>query len=177
MVFFFLSRPPVPPVWPRSRAPLRLSRLRRVFDSRKCKINFIFPQALKVRVSPPHAYASVLRIFLAWPRLPDWHTLLCSCLQIPISVKNVSRLQSQTGNRNLPASFLSFLFLLVCFFCFFLAINSTFARFVPKPSSLCLAAYQHTCIHECAEEGASAGMNRWIDRGRGGGRDTNSPLS
>lgn len=139
---------------------------------------FFLPHTLKVRVTPPHAYASVLRIFLAWPRLPDWHTLPRSCLQIPISVKNVSRLPSQTVAVALcPPPFLSFLFLLAFYFFVFLPINSTLARFVPKPPSLCLAAYQHTCIHECAEEGASAGMNRWIDRGRGGGRDTNSPLS
>lgn len=139
--FFFFSRPPVPPVWPRSHAPHRLSRLRRVFDTRKCKINFIFPQAEGARIAAACICISTAYFpgMAAPPRLA--HTSLLVSPDSHQCKKCITASVADCGNRNLPASLLSSLFLLG----FFLAINSTFARFVPKPSSLfgCISAHLH----------------------------------
>lgn len=113
--FFPLSRPPVPPVWPRSHAPLRLSRLRRVFDSRKCKINFIFPQAEGARIAAACICISTAYFpgMAAPPRLA--HTSLLVSPDSHQCKKCITASVADCGNRNLPASFLSFLFLLVFF--------------------------------------------------------------
>lgn len=118
---FLFCRPPVLSVWFESHPFRRVSPLRQAFDTCKCEINFIFYN-LKARISPAHAYASVLRIFLAWPRLPDWHTLLL--LVSPDSV--FKKRTADCERRNLLAS------VSLNSFCSFLASNSTVASFVPR---------------------------------------------
>lgn len=101
-----------------------------------------------------HAYASVLRIFLAWPHLLQWHTIQ----GLLIFFFCCSKFKSVRRYIFIPELYLySFIYL-------------------TRHTSQCqavvcadLAAYQHTCIHERGEEGARSGMNRWMRRRGGGG--------
>lgn len=99
-----------------------------------------------------HSYASVLRIFVAWPHLLQWHTIQGLLIFFCSKFKSVRR----------------YIFIAELYLYSFI--------YLTRHASQCqtvvcadLAAYQHTCTHERGEEGTRSGMNRWMRRRGGGG--------